>query len=115
MWLRFVEFMQEYGVFVVAVMAVLGAVCVSAYQVSAVNGKKSRYPGVCFLLVALLGFLMMSFNLKAVVFVVIGYLGRSIILLVNGYGVGSFIRPVLYFKRQNITNNKSEEDVLDLF
>lgn len=117
MWkMQVIEFLQVYGFYVILVLAFIMALSVSAYWVAKPIEEKLNLIGVLFSLISLIGVVVMIVNLKiGLAIAVAGYVFKSIILVRKNYGVGSFIRPLLYFKKIAPKTYQSEEDVLDLF
>lgn len=114
--IKIIEFMQANGLYVVIGLAFIMALSVSGYWVAKPVGSKSSKLGVVFSVISFLGVCGMILNLKIGFLVAcLGYLAKSIVLLRNGYGVGSFIRPILYFKRFDEPNIPEEEELVDLF
>lgn len=117
MWeIQVIEFLQVYGLYVTLVLAFIMALSVSAYWVAKPAEEKLSPLGVLFSAISLIGVAVMIINLKiGLAVAVTGYVFKSIFLVRRNYGVGSFVRPLLYFKRINSKTYQSEEDVLDLF
>lgn len=114
--MRIIEFMQANGLYVVIGLAFIMALSVSGYWVAKPAGSKTSKLGTVFSVIAFLGVCGMVVNLKIGFLVAcLGYLAKSIVLLRNGYGVGSFIRPILYFKRFDESSIPEEEELVDLF
>lgn len=117
MWkIQVIEFMQANGVWVVFGLAFVMALSVSGYWVAKPINTKTSILGVLFSLVAFVGVCVMVINLKiGFSIALVGYWAKSILLFRNKYGIGSFVRPLLYFKQVGSISNKNQEDVLDLF
>ena len=117
MWkLQVIEFMQSKGLIIVIAMAFVCALSVSGYWVAKPYKSKTSILGVIFSIISLFGVIVMAVNLKiGLAVAIVGFVAKSILLVRKGYGVGSFLRPALYFKKFEDQSDVLEEDVLDLF
>lgn len=114
--IQIIEFIQAYGIVLVIILAFIMALSVSGYWVAKTGSSEKSILGVIFSVIACIGVIVMFKNLKiGLGIAVVGYLAKSIFLVVKGYGLGSFLRPLLYFKAQKVNLIENEEDVLDLF